>query len=434
MSCDLRSLEINVSNECLNTFGMKLKALNKCLIIMTPRSAEQLQGFSLIDRKFEFKTLSNESQEIFLEKKVEFQGHKLTVKSILQENGVLKRALETLGPLGADKVLRLVTEETVQLGGTLPTNTGYYEPRVLEKELWLQLDVLRNPDSYPDKFAVSGMEVNDLAAVVPAGETVQYIDQQNMHNTDFTQDTCSRFIVLSEADAEICFLEFCKKHRERTLHWVQFKNGNLLWKKTHGDPDKLLNYIDTGRTRPDRMCTKKYLESGTCDVSENSIWDLGERAVLVVAEPGMGKSSTTTHVAWNAKSADPTSWVVRINLNDHTSKLQNINTKTINPHSLVKFMCNAAFPKSKYPGLNRRLLKQALRSNGNVTVLMEWFDEICPTLEDKAAVILSKLMKTKVKRVWVTSCPVHKERLEKKLSVNAFSLKELSHRSQVRKS
>jgi hypothetical protein len=58
-------------------------------------------------------------------------------------------------------------------------------------------------------FAVSGMEVKDLAAVVPAGDTVEHIDQQNMHHTFFTQDTCSRFIVLSEADAEICFLELC---------------------------------------------------------------------------------------------------------------------------------------------------------------------------------------------------------------------------------
>jgi len=65
---------------------------------------------------------------------------------------------------------------------------------------------------------------------------------------------------------------------------------------------------------------------GSCEVKEESIWNLGERAVLVVAEPGMGKSSTTTQVAWHTKIADRTSWVVRINWNDHTRKLQEINT------------------------------------------------------------------------------------------------------------
>jgi hypothetical protein len=79
-------------------------------------------------------------------------------------------------------------------------------------------------------FDVSGMEVKVLGVIVPAGETVQYIDQQNIRHMKFTQHTC-RFIVLSEADAEICFLELCEKHVERTLHWVQFKNGKLLWKK-----------------------------------------------------------------------------------------------------------------------------------------------------------------------------------------------------------
>jgi len=206
-----------------------------------------------------------------------------------------------LRALGADTVSRLVTEETVELGGRLPKKKGYYEPRVLERKVWLQLDVLRNSNSYPDMFAVSGMKMKDLAAIVPAGEAVEYIDQQIIHHTDFRIKMCCRFIVLLEADAEICFLELRKKHRARTLHWVQFNNGTLLWKKTHGDPDKLLNYIDTERTRLDKMCVEKYMRRGTCEVSEDAVWDLGERTVLVVAEPGMEKSSTTTQVAWITK-------------------------------------------------------------------------------------------------------------------------------------
>jgi hypothetical protein len=62
---------------------------------------------------------------------------------------------------------------------------------------------------------------------------------------------------------------------------------------------------------------------------------------------------------------------------------------------------------------------------------MDGFDEISPTHSDKAAVIFFELMKTKVPRVWVTSCPVEKKRLENKLSVLSFSMKGLSRRSQV---
>jgi hypothetical protein len=56
---------------------------------------------------------------------------------------------------------------------------------------------------------------------------------------------------------------------------------------------------------------------------------------------------------------------------------------------------------------------------------MDGFQEISPIHADKAAVILSELMKTKVERVWVTSRPVQRERLEKELSVTAFNMKSL---------
>jgi hypothetical protein len=83
-----------------------------------------------------------------------------------------------------------------------------------------------------------------------------------------------------------------------------------------------------------------------CEVNEDSIWDLAERTVLYVVEPGMGKSSTTTQVAWNTKLADPKSWVLRKTWNNHTGKLREINTAIFNYDTLVEFLCSAAFPKS----------------------------------------------------------------------------------------
>ena len=59
---------------------------------------------------------------------------------------------------------------------------------------------------------------------------------------------------------------------------------------------------------------------------------------------------------------------------------------------------------------------------------MDGYDEISSIHADKAAVILSELMKTEVKRVCVTSRPVEKERRERKLSV-FFSMKKLSRYS-----
>jgi ankyrin repeat protein len=165
-------------------------------------------------------------------------------------------------------------------------------------------------------------------------------------------------------------------------------------------------------------------------INEEVIWKQNGRTVLVVDEPGMGKSCTTTQVTWHTKLADRTSWVVRINWNDHTSKLQEINTETFNFDSLVEFLCSAAFNESKYTAISSSLLKHALQNSGNVTVLMDGFDEISPIHADKAAAILFELMKTKVEKVWVTSRPVQKERLEKELSVTSCGMRKLSLLSQ----
>jgi ankyrin repeat protein len=120
-----------------------------------------------------------------------------------------------------------------------------------------------------------------------------------------------------------------------------------------------------------------------------------------------------------------------VNWNDHTRKLQEINVENFDFNSLVAFLYSASLPDSKYTDFNMSLLKQALQNSGNITVLMDGFDEITPIHTEKAAVILSELMKTKVGKVWVTSRPVHRERLEKVLSVTAFTMKKLSHEFQV---
>jgi hypothetical protein len=303
--------------------------------------------------------------------------------------------------------------------------------------VWLHSTVLGNPN---DVFAVSGATEEEVLKIVPSGKTVEYVSLWKIYMTNFKKDMSSRIFLLSERsillklyeDVENSFIELSKKLEGKTLHWVEFKNGGLLWKMSRDDKGSLLDYVDTEKTRVDKRIITEWIKNGRCEVKDESIWDLDEKAVLVVADPGMGKSSTTTHVARHTKERDPTSWVVRINWNDHTRKLQEIEAASFNSDTLVEFLCSAEFPESKHTDFNRGLLKQALQSSGNVTVLMDGFDEISPTHADKAAVILSELMKTKVGRLWVTSRPVEKERLENKLSVTAFNMKRLSRESQHR--
>ena len=155
---------------------------------------------------------------------------------------------------------------------------------------------------------------------------------------------------------------------------------------------------------------------GSSEGNEKSIWNLNVRTVLVVADLGVGKSSTTTQVEWHTKLADPTRWVVRINWNGHSGKLQVIGAATFNFDSLFELVCSAVFTKSKYTDINRYPLKQAVQNCGSITVLMEGFDEISPIHVYKPAVIFFDLMKTKFRRDLVTLRNVQKERLEEELS------------------
>jgi hypothetical protein len=396
---------------------------SKRVVILTAFTVQQISNFVSIEHEFKFEQLSKESQEIVLDKKIDFQGCEVTMKSVLQRHGHVEHVL------GPELVTDLITEETaVNIGGRLQVNKGYYAPRVLKMKIFLRSNVLQVLN---DAFAVSGTTIECLRTIVPSGKTVEEVTTKKINRSFFTKDMRGKILLLSDQKAKRYFLEYWEKFQGKTLHWVKFQNGDLLWKMSQGDTDSLLNYIDAEKTDADKRTITEIMKRGNCEVNENSIWDLGERTVLVVDEPGMGKSSTTTQVAWNTKLADPTSWVLRINWNDYTRELQKINTATFNFNSLVEFLCSAAFTESKYKDVNMKLLKQALQNSGNVTVLMDGFDEISPTHADKAAVILSELMKTKVERVWVTSRPVEKERVEKELSVVALHMKKLSRESQV---
>ena len=423
--CDSTVRQSDISDTCLEISEIiKSNHSNKRVIILTSNSVQQITDFFVtIEQEFNFDQLSDVSKKIVLDKKIGFQGCELRLRSVLLRHGNVQNVL------GPELVIDLITEETVvNIGGSLQVSEGYYAPRELERYIWLHSDVLQNSN---DVFAVSGTTREDLLKIVPSDKTVECVRAERIDLIDLTEDMSSRIFLLLDEDAKNSFLAIGEKLQGKTLHWVECKNGEIMWKISQGVTDSLLGYIDADKTGAEKRILAEFMKRGNCEVNENSIWELGERIVLVVDEPGMGKSSTTTQVAWNRKERDPTSWVVRINWNDHTRELQDIDAATFNLDSLVEFLCSTAFTESKYTDFEKILLTHALQDSGNVTVLMDGFDEISPTHADKAAAILSELKKTKVRRVWITSRPVQKEKLERKLSVFSFGMKRLPQGSQI---
>ena len=74
-----------------------------------------------------------------LDKKIDFQGCEVTMRSVLQRHGNMEHVL------GAELVTDLITEETaVNIGGKLHMSTEHYVPRFLKGNIYLKSDVLQN--------------------------------------------------------------------------------------------------------------------------------------------------------------------------------------------------------------------------------------------------------------------------------------------------
>jgi len=88
-----------------------------------------------------------------------------------------------------------------------------------------------------------------------------------------TKDMSIRIFLLAQSDVENSFLEICERLEGKSLHWLDFKNGDLLWKKSSRDTDSLLYYIDVQEQRADMQLISECMKSGRCEVNEVSIWN-----------------------------------------------------------------------------------------------------------------------------------------------------------------
>jgi hypothetical protein len=271
-----------------------------------------MDDFFLIEYKFQSEQLLEKSWKNLLNKKINFQGYKVTMRKVLERHGNMKHVL------GPELITDLITEGTaINIGGRLHVNEGYYEPRVLKRKIYLNLNVLKDTELDGEVFVVSGMTEGELKENSPSMKTVV-----NFSTGGEVKEIRDKTISLTTDHAKTSFSELCNKNQDVTLHWLKYipEDQKLLWKQSRDKTDSLLDYVHFERTHGDKAIIRDFMKHGSQEVKENSIWGLKERTVFVVAEPGMGKTNTTTKTARQTKSADPTSWVVRINWRDHTSK------------------------------------------------------------------------------------------------------------------
>ena len=66
---------------------------------------------------------------------------------------------------------------------------------------------------------------------------------------------------------------------------------------------------------------------------------------MVIAEPGMGKSTLLTHLAKKTRERHPYTWVVRVNINNYTSILHSMKTNDFEDKGAIKLLTQDAKKK-----------------------------------------------------------------------------------------
>ncbi|PSN47946.1 hypothetical protein C0J52_10325 [Blattella germanica] len=318
---------------------------------------------------FQLNQLDSESQERALKCQVNFQGFPVSL-SMLGNESTLHKAVT------ADIVIELLTgEQKLKVGHKLNKPDKCYIPRVLKRSEYINKQIFSNLNY--EKVCLSGVTEAEMEMAI----------------TDETGKKRLRTwpILIKNPDD---YYNYCKI--SDTVHWIHKCDEGFVWEHSKGN----FSFI------------KSFLTSGT--VTYNSTMETlrcPHPVVLILAEPGMGKSTETSQFAMTVKDNDPTKWVVTVYLNDHVAFLSQ------NESSIIELLLEAGKFNTDF---QKHLFKDQILYHGNVIVLFDGFDEISPDYAEKVILMIKELIEVKNIKVWVTSRLLMKDKLEQELKTLPF--------------
>ncbi|XP_069672165.1 uncharacterized protein [Periplaneta americana] len=343
---------------------------------------------------FRLDQLSTESLSKVLKLQVNFQGAPLFLESLLGQDDV---GLQDM--LTADVLVQLLKNKKFEVGKELPKEEFCYIPRTLLRSECVNEDILSVKGAF--RVAISGSNAEELQDLIVPGDTIQDFDFFLKY-----ENYCEcRYFNISSAG------EFRRlSNMYNNIHWLHKEGDHYFWKESKGDIKLVRNYV-----MHDERCTEY-------DDIEH-VTELSEKVVLIVAEPGMGKSTELLHLAKKLREKDESAWVIWLNLNDHSEYLNQ------NDPTAFELLCRAGKLDTVF---QKSVFEHALYKKGNVTILLDGFDEISPKYAEKGIAIIKTLKTTKCEKLWVSSRHIMKNKLESELSVLAFMMKPFSREDQIR--
>jgi predicted NACHT family NTPase len=154
--------------------------------------------------------------------------------------------------------------------------------------------------------------------------------------------------------------------------------------------------------------------------------------MLLVAEPGMGKSTFLCQMEHKIKERNTEVWVLRINLNEHTRLLKNIKSEEECFNEYQTFLWSVAHPTEQgAEELVKKIFLQALKDREKMVIILDGFDEISPKYTAKVNNLIRAIREKTASRILVSSRLSHRQSLEEIVENVSFTLQPFTRQKQI---
>jgi hypothetical protein len=305
--------------EVLNEISIILKesGLEKRFIFIAKRkgNTEQISALrSIFSTKlieeyddWKFTNIITEAKTFFLEKKIIFQGIELQIKDIVKESDI-----RMLNALDGDSLSLLLGDEKPSVGIPIEETLNYYIDRALQCIQNVKLGTQIESEPVLPLRKNSMETVTDISACMENNCKFSDHGGENPQLSLTSENEQQPKKVRNETNEMQC------SETKEEKHPFEPKRDDF------GNENRDLERKSTGLWRP------------------STLLDGENRIILVIEEPGMGKSTLLTHLANETRQRHPEMWIVRVNINNYTNILHEIKTHGFDENSDIKLLNEAA--------------------------------------------------------------------------------------------
>jgi len=293
---------------------------------------------------WKFTDIIPESRTILLEKKVTFQGVEIPIKSIVKESDV-----RMLNALDCDSISLLLANEKPSIGTPTDNTLKYYINRNLECRKYIKHGTQNGSEVLTPFRGGILKELQFISTYRQKNCNIIDYEQENPHLSLANENKKETITVCNEADKLQC-----------------------LYKEDEEQPwEQKSDFLVSGQRNFQRKATTVWRPT--------TLLDCDDRIILLTDEPGMGKSTLMSHLAKETKERHPHVWVVRVNINNYSAILQEIKTNGFDENGALKLLTEAAqIKETEGMQLEKKLFNYIYNSTGNMAVLIDGVDEVCP--------------------------------------------------------